>query len=124
MRVRFLPGVLTLLVKEMKILVSNGFEIEINEEHLVVKDNKLYNTETNNYEGVEGDCVTFTTFLPSGHSVQTRGVVNGYTDGDVVKIRGVKLPYVHVMDKMVEHTYTVTSLEEEKSFKTDVVFAD
>lgn len=108
----------------MKILVSNGFEIEVAEKHLIVKDNKLYNTETKKYEGVEGDIVTFVTQLPSGHKVQTRGVVDGYTDGDTVKLRGVKLPYVYVTDKTVEHTYTVISLEEEKSLKTDVVFAD
>ena len=77
----------------MKIQIDNSTILDIVEDYLIIKNNKLYNNNTKQYEGVEGDRVTFIVTKPSGTKCQTSGIVDGYTCGRRVKIRGVEQPY-------------------------------
>ena len=107
----------------MNTLLNNGLKIEVKESHLTVKNNLLYNTETKMLEGVDGDYIEFATHLPCGNKVITRGVVDGYTNGKIIKLRGAVIPYENEGERTINHLYTVENLDA-KSIKTDVVFAD
>ena len=77
----------------MKIEVNKSTVLDIVEEHLIVKNNKLYNNITKQYEGIDGDIVTFYIASKTGGKCWTRGTVDGYTCGRRVKLRGVEQPY-------------------------------
>ena len=77
----------------MKIEVNNSKILDIVEEHLIIKNNKLYNNVTKQYEGIDGDRVTFYVNTTSGNKCWTSGTIDGYTCGRRVKLRGVEQPY-------------------------------
>lgn len=77
----------------MKIEINNSKVLDIKEEHLIIKNNKLYNNVTKQYEGVDGDRVTFYVKAASGAKCWTTGTIDGYTCDRIVKIRGVEQPY-------------------------------
>lgn len=77
----------------MTIKVNGDYVFDVTEKSLVVKDGKLYNTETKSFEGVEGDLVEFERIDENGRIMVVRGTVDGYTCGNKVKLRGVDTIY-------------------------------
>jgi hypothetical protein len=63
----------------MKIVINNSKEINVIPRHLVVKDGKLFNLMTNEFEGIEGDGVEFETLTGHGEKCTIRGTVKNYT---------------------------------------------
>ena len=94
----------------MKIEVNKNLVLDIKEEHLIIKNNKLYNTITKQVEGVDGDIVTFPILNEKGTKTLVRGTVDGYTCGNMVKLRGVEKPYsaLEGEPKVFEHLTKIT----------------
>ena len=94
----------------MIIIINNEKVLTVNESFLVVKDKKLYNTKTKEYEGVDGDIVSFE--RNNGHRVIiTRGTVDGYTCGNNIKLNGVSEPFTDCKKIHYEHISVVTLKE-------------
>jgi hypothetical protein len=96
----------------MIIKINRETTIDVNESFLIVKDNKLYNTKTKKYEGVEGDIITFYIETSNGGKSWARGYVEGYTCGNNIKLRGIDTPYVAATISLVEHISSVTACED------------
>lgn len=90
----------------MKIIVNGDYTFEV-PNTLIVKDKKLYNTETKEYEGVEGDIVALVEEVDGKLKRVVRGSVDGFTHGSYAKIRGVDTPYKNVKAKEIDHVSTV-----------------
>jgi len=107
----------------MKIEINNSKVLDIKEECLIIKNNKLYNNVTKQYEGVDGDIVTFYVATSNGGQCWTRGTVDGYTCGRMVKLRGVEKPYeiaegcIKVIDKV--SSITDAEYEDKKEKEED-----
>lgn len=92
----------------MKIKVSEHI-IEINEKELIVKNGKLYNTKTKEYEGVEADLITIS-YEKDGKVYGLKGSVGGYTCGSHVVIRP-NYEFDNVKEKKIEHIMPVVLIE-------------
>lgn len=99
----------------MHVIVNCNKKIEITNPDIIVKDKRLYNVKTDSYEGVDGDSVSFDAETKFG-LMSIKGVVDGYTDGCYVKIRGVDAPY-NVTRKNIQRV-SVVSIDEE--FNDDI----
>ena len=108
----------------MVIKVNTDIEINITEKYLTVKDKKLYNTITKKYEGVEGDIVSFNYIKEDGRKSVYKGYVDGYTNGEKVKIRGVNQVFTQTSDKSVEHISSVTSYSDVTDDEKDILIAE
>ena len=97
----------------MKIIINNETKIDV-PNHLIVKDDKLYNTKTKSYEAVDGDIVTLKKKEGDKYTNIVRGYVDGYTDGNIVKIRGRAFQYTNVDAKEIDHISKVKEVEEQK----------
>lgn len=105
----------------MKIEINNCQVIEVEESCLTIKNGRLYNTTTKQYEGVEGDRVTFFTTTASGAQCWTSGTVDGYTCDKRVKLRGVDKIYnlAPSCTKIVEHLSRVTNTDGEEKKESE-----
>ena len=108
----------------MVIKVNTDIEINITETYLIVKDKKLYNTITKKYEGVEGDIVSFDYIKEDGKKGGYKGYVDGYTNGEKVKIRGINQVFTQIGDKSVEHISSVTSYSDVTDEEKDILIAE
>jgi hypothetical protein len=104
--------------------LNNGEFLNIEEDYLVVKDNKLYNTKTKRFEGVDGDHVYFTTFLSGGTKCITSGTVDGYTNENRIKLRGAMKTYENVKDVNIEHFRSVEVYTDDNSVVLEQIIAD
>lgn len=109
----------------MKIEINNSNILDIAEEHLVIKNNRLYNNATKQYEGIEGDRVTFYTRTASGAKCFTSGTVDGYTCGRKVKLLGVSKAYEIAEDciKIIDHISKITNTECDNKEVWDVILS-
>lgn len=117
LEVRFLLGVLTLQIENiMLIRLNNGKTINIVDACLIVKDGMLFNTVTKQYEGVDGDRVTFHITRENGGQSWLSGIVDGYTCNRRVKLRGSDRLYAISTDciKAIDHQFKVTNLNEKE----------
>lgn len=97
----------------MTVKINNELQIDITEDCLIVKDGKLFNTKTKEYEGVEGDIIEFIT-AADGVRVWHRGIVEGYTYCEKIKLRGKDTSkYENVTKKLIEHISNVVCNEDE-----------
>lgn len=103
----------------MRIIVNNDkrYIFEVPQE-LVIKDNRLYNTKTKSYEGVEGDIVHMTVDYGDGKEVMLSGTVSAFTNDKDVTIRPNRV-IENPKTKKFEHVSTVkeflgTTKEEEE----------
>lgn len=96
----------------MLIKINNETEIKIIEPNLVVKNKRLYNTETKQYEGVDGDIVIFSYVNENGLKCGFKGYVEGYTNGKTVKVRGVDKVFNQIGNKTIDHVSIVTNFED------------
>ena len=94
----------------MRIEINNDKYLEVNEENLIVKDKRLYNKDTKQFEGVNADIVSFE-LNENGKDVTWRGTVDGYTNGSTIKLRGIDKPFKNAKNVKVEHISVVTSFD-------------
>ena len=104
--------------------LDNGVLVSIKEDHFVVKDKKLYNAKTKQFEGVDGDRVYFTTFLCGGTKCITSGNVDEYTNEERIKLKGVKKTYENFRDVNIEHFHSVEVYTDDNSVVLEPIFAD
>ena len=105
----------------MYIIVNCSIRIEVTEPNIIVKDKRLYNTKLDCYEGVDGDYVSFDT-EDNGRIMTVSGVVDGYTNGRYVKIRGVKEPY-DVPRKSIQRVSSVSLCDDDNNFQEELEIA-
>lgn len=105
----------------MKIEINNSTVLDIKEDYLIIKNNRLFNTTTKQFEGVDGDIVTFYVKTSSGGKSWTRGTVDGYTCGRSIKLRGVKTPYEVAEGclKTIDYVSAITNTDCEKKEETE-----
>lgn len=108
----------------MTIKTSFGKELEIKEPDIIVKDGKLFNKNTNCYEGIDGDRICFTARFESGSKVMTSGTVDGYTYNGLIKIRGVDTPYNVIDGYNIEHIVKVVDYTDENTVVAEIAYAD
>ena len=89
----------------MKIKVNGDKILNVTEKSLTVKDGRLYNTLTKNYEGVDGDAVTFDISI-NGNGRVIMGTVQGYTCGEHIIIRPCQ-EYNDIKERKIEHISSV-----------------
>jgi hypothetical protein len=98
----------------MKVLVNGVTTIKIDDPNIRVKDGKLYNIDTQLYEGVQGDAVWFLVDK-GGIYLSTKGLVEGYTNGKNIKLIGTKEPLTAYNEyKSIEHVSTVKVVDDEE----------
>ena len=106
----------------MTIEINREEKLEIKEDYLVVKDKKLYNTKTKEFEGIDGDIVEFNVMAKDGKESGYRGYVDGYTTDKFVKIRGVEKVHTNVMPKKIEHISIIRDIIDETIIKAETTF--
>ena len=96
----------------MKLKINGGDTvIDVVENHLEVKDKRLYNTVTKKYEGIDGDLATFIIKHENGKMYEHRGTVDGYTCSGHIKFRGDDKVYDGVPNIRIDHVSVVTDFE-------------
>lgn len=93
----------------MLIRLNNGRVLNVLDKCLIVKNGKLYNVVTKQYEGVDGDDVNFCIPTTSGGKCWVFGVVDGYTCNRRIVMKGSKTPYAMMegTDKNIKHKYRI-----------------
>lgn len=89
----------------MLIRLDNGKSINVVEKCLTVINGKLYNTDTQQYEGLDGDKVEFYFTNQHGHQCWVRGTVEGYTCNRRIKLQDVNELYATSLNskKIINH---------------------
>lgn len=97
----------------MKIVINNSKTINIIDQCLVVKNNKLFNIMTNQYEGIDGDLIEFITLDSKGEQTVVTGVVKGYTCNRRIELKGVNCLYATVngTGKNITHVSSITETD-------------
>ena len=95
------------------IIVVNGgdYKFRVNEDYLEVKNERLYNTKTRSYEGIEGDIISFN-YDNDGVKGGYKGYVDGYTNGVTARIRGIDKTFNVVGPISVTHISRVSDVED------------
>lgn len=98
----------------MVIEVNKCRKYEVTEPFLCLTANgkRLYNKQTKEEEGIDGDIVQMTVDKGDGKHMILRGPVEGYTCGKQVKIRGVDEMYTPIGSKIIEHASVITNGDE------------
>lgn len=92
----------------MVIEINRDKKVEVNEDFLIVKNKRLYNTKTKSFEGIDGDIISFE-YEKDGHGVLFSGVVNGYTCDNTIYVRGVEKPFEKIKNKKIDHVSSITN---------------
>jgi hypothetical protein len=101
----------------MTIEINNCKVILVQEKNLIVKDNKLFNTDTNKFEAIDGDKINFCTTDSVGVRFWMGGTVEGYTCNRRIKLKGTERLYASVdcIQKIIEHNSLITDSDYEPS---------
>ena len=94
----------------MIIEINNCLVLNVFEKCLIIKNGRLFNTNTNEYEAIEGDKITFCASTTSNSDCWVSGTVDGYTCNRRIKLRGVRELYASKMGtkKTIEHLSKIT----------------
>lgn len=97
----------------MKIVINNSKTIDIVEACLVVKNNKLFNIMTNEYEGIDGDSIEFVTLDNNGEQSVVKGIVKNYTCNRRIELKDVNCLYATVngTGKSITHISSITETD-------------
>ena len=97
----------------MLIRLNNGKVLNVVDKCLVVKNGKLFNEVTKQYEGVDGDDVNFCIPTTSGGNCWVFGVVEGYTCNRRIVMRNTKTPYAikEGTEKNIKHNFRIVETD-------------
>ena len=111
--VRVSPGVQTFFKENvMKIKVNcNNNVIDVPEPYLEVRDRRLYNNVTKQYEGHDGELASFILKHEDGKVYEHRGTIDGYTCSGRVKFRGNDTVYTGITNLSLERISVVIGQE-------------
>lgn len=106
----------------MTIEINENVVLTVFEKCLIVKDGKLFNTNTNEFEAIEGDKVRFCFVNDFGIDCWICGTVDGYTCSRRIKLKGVRELYATKQGskKTIEHLSKITDsdYDEEDEYET------
>ncbi len=110
----------------MKIVINNSKTINIPEASLIVKNNRLFNIMTNEYEGLDGDKITFCAMDVNGKKYWVSGKVDGYTCNRRIKLQGVADLFACAIgtEKTITHRSLITECDCEFINDEDLVTVD
>lgn len=95
----------------MIIEVNGGdYRFDVKEDYLIVKNERLFNTKTKKFEGIEGDIISFNYDngdIKGGY----KGYTEGYTNGVTARIRGIDKTFNVVGEIKVEHISRISASE-------------
>lgn len=99
--------------------------IKIDDACIIVKNGRLFNTVTKQFEGVDGDRVTFYVNGENGNKCWISGTVDGYTCNRRVKLKGVNKLYAIASDctKVIDSLSRITDTdceEQVEEIKNDI----
>lgn len=99
----------------MKIEINNSIVFDVYEKCLIVKNGKLYNTNTNEYEAIEGDKITFCSSTNTNSETWIHGTVENYTCNRRVKLKGICELYAIKLGtkKIIQHLSSITDTDYE-----------
>jgi len=98
----------------MKIKINSSTNIvNVPEPFLEVKDKRLYNTVTKQYEGLDGDIATFLMKHEDGKTYEHRGTIDGYTCSGRIKFRGNDTVYTNVSGIHIDHVSVIVGQEDD-----------
>lgn len=94
----------------MVIEINENLILTVFEKCLIVKDGKLFNTNTNEFEAIDGDKIRFCITNNFGVDCWIGGTVDGYTCNRRIKLRGVRELYATKQGskKTIEHLSKIT----------------
>lgn len=94
----------------MVIEINENLILTVFEKCLIVKDGKLFNTNTNEFEAIEGDKVRFCFVNDCGIDCWICGTVDGYTCNRRIQLKGVRELYATKQGskKTIEHLSKIT----------------
>ena len=96
--------------------------IDVPEPYLEVKDRRLYNSVTKQYEGLDGDLGSFVLKHDDGKVYEHRGTIDGYTCSGRVKFRGSDTVYTGITNLRLERISVIIGQEIE-SVEYSLVFS-
>lgn len=110
----------------MKIVINNSKTINIPEASLIVKNNRLFNIMTNEYEGLHGDKITFCALGNNGKKYWASGKVDGYTCNRRIKLQGIADLFACAIgtEKTITHRSLITDCDCEFISDEDLVTVD
>ena len=100
----------------MKIIVNGTYEFDL-PSGLTVKEGKLYNTKTKQYEAVEGDIVSLIGEVDGKKKRLIRGPIDGFTNGSYAKIRGINVEYNNIVEKEIDHISHIKIVDESEDLE-------
>ena len=89
----------------MVVLINGEHKVTIAAPYLVIENKRLYNLKTKEFEGLDGDVVTFET-----NKRTFSGTVDGYTRDSFVKVRGIEEPFNISGKKEITHISTAEEI--------------
>ena len=97
----------------MKIVINNSKTVYIIEACLVVKNKKLFNIMTNEYEAIDGDSIEFITLDKNGEQTVMSGTVKNYTCNRRIELKDANCLYATVngTSKNITHLSTITETD-------------
>ena len=96
----------------MQIEINHDKTITILEPNLVIRNGKLFNTDTNEYEAINGDKVEFSTTDCKGNHFWISGIVQGYTCNRRIQLKGSAELYAcdSNVKKIITHRAIITRI--------------
>ena len=97
----------------MIVKLNTGKVLNVVEKSLIVRNGKLFNVVTKQYEGVDGDDINFCVPTTSGGKCWVFGVVEGYTCNRRIVMKGSKTPYAMMegTEKNIKHKSRVVETD-------------
>ena len=106
----------------MTIEINNSKTVNVAEYSLIVRDKKLFNIVTNEFEAIDGDKITFCALDIHNHKFWVSGTVDGYTCNRRIKLKNVNELFACAIGtrKTIVHNSIITDsdfepIEEEKT---------
>jgi len=91
----------------MIIEINKEYKIDVKEDYLTVNDKRLYNTNTKQFEGIDGDIIHFE-ITKNGSKYIVSGMVEGYTCGGNIKLRGSEKEYSNAENIRIDKISSIT----------------
>ena len=97
----------------MRVEINNSKVLNIVEQCLIIKNNKLFNASTEEYEAIDGDRIVFSIIDSKGERHWVEGIVDGYTCHRRIKLKGHTDLYAASENcgKVIERNSTITDTD-------------
>ena len=110
----------------MTIEINNSKTVNVAEYSLIVRDKKLFNIVTNEFEAIDGDKITFCALDIHNHKFWISGTVEGYTCNRRIKLKNVNELFACAIGtrKTIVHNSIITNSDFEPIEKEKTVLEE